>query len=187
MKRLSALYPILIVGFLAAGSFWLEYVVRNERPAGLGNDRHEPDAVIEKFETTRFDKNGRLQALVVGQRLHHYPDDNSADIDAPVVTFTNTNHPLRIASNTARITDEARKVVMTGKVRGIRPATPTSAEQTLATEEMTVFTEDEVALSYKPTTFTQGDTRIDGSSAEWNNATGILKMTEARAGIARKK
>lgn len=186
MKRLASLFPVIIVGLLSAATFWLEYVVRSERPSGLGNARHDPDAVVEDFELDRFDKVGHLRAHVVGTRMLHYPDDDSADVIAPVVTLTGATRPLRLSSRSARITDQSRKVVMTGEVRGVRPAAAGSPQQTLASEEMTVLTEDEVARTDKPVTVTQGDSRLDGVGAVWDNASGILRMNQVRATLPRK-
>lgn len=181
MKRLSALFPLLIMALLAGATFWLERVVRSERPPGLGSERHDPDAVVEHFEADDYDKRGNLRAHVVGDRMFHYPDDNSADVVAPVVTLTGSTRPMRLSSKQARVSDESRVIVMSGTVRGERPAIAGSPAQTLASEEMTVLTADEIVRTDKPITFTQGRSRLDGVGAEWNNATGVLRVNHVRA------
>lgn len=183
MKRASSIFPLLVVAGLAAGSFWLEYVVNNERPSGVANRRHDPDAVVENFSIDRFDNSGRLQAKLSGKEMLHYPDDDSADIVAPRFDLLNPERPAHITATSARATEKATRIVMTGNVRGVRPARNGAAEQVLTTEELTVLTDDEIARSDQATIFTQGSRKVDAAGFEWNNVSGLLTLSQVRAFI----
>jgi lipopolysaccharide export system protein LptC len=184
MKRLSILFPLVVVGLLAAASFWLQYVVQRERPSVTGANRHDPDAYVEKFEVERFDETGRLQSRLSAEHAVHYPDNDVADMTQPRMVINGRERQVTFTSDRARASNADRRVFMQGNVRGVQPATADRPEQTLQTEELTILTDDEIGVTDKPVTMTQGKSRLDGIGAEWNNLTGVLKMNHARATLA---
>lgn len=176
MKRISSLFPLIIVALLAAASFWLEYVVRNESQSGLGKGRHDPDAIVNNFQVDRFDISGKLSSRLTAKKLTHYPDDDTADIEAPHITFLHESRNMEFRSEQAHADNRQRTVLLFGKVRGERPATVDSAAQTLDTDELTVWVDDEIARTPQPVLFTHGKNRIEAVGADWNNLTGMLNL-----------
>lgn len=178
MKRISSLFPLIIAALLAAASFWLEYVVRNETRSGLGKDRHDPDTIIENFKLERFDAGGALRSRMLASKLTHYPDDDTADIEAPSMSFIQEGRSTTFRSEHAVADNRQKSLLMIGKVRGERPASGDLPGQTLKTDELTVWTDDEIARTRHPVSFTHGNARLDGIGAEWNNITGLLKIQQ---------
>ena len=183
MQRFPALFPILIATLLALATYWLQFVVSNERPAGLGNDRGNPDAIVERFHVDKFDVQGKLAMTLDADELRHYPKDDSADLIKPRVHFLAAERDSTWRSDTARVTDRGDHIQMSGNVRGVRAATPTTLERVLTTSEVTLLTRDEIAQLTKPLTMTQGLTRIDAASGEWNNIEGLLNLRQVDATI----
>ena len=81
-ERLSLYLPVLLMGLLALGTWWL---VRNaprpqqpaqERPVG-----HEPDYYMRDFAVKSFDATGRLQSEIRGTLARHYADNDTLEID----------------------------------------------------------------------------------------------------------
>jgi len=79
---LSAYLPLLLMAFLAAGTWWL---VKNtpllEGPTEPVPPRHEPDYRMQGFELQRFDKSGAMRFRVEGSEMRHYPDNDTLEID----------------------------------------------------------------------------------------------------------
>lgn len=79
---LSAYLPVLLMAFLAAGTWWL---VKNtplvEGPTEPVPPRHEPDYRMQGFELQRFDKSGTLRFRIEGSEMRHYPDNDTLEID----------------------------------------------------------------------------------------------------------
>ena len=76
--RLSLYLPVLLMGLLAMGTWWL---VRNapvlRPPTTEDTPRHEPDYSMKGFSVKTFDGEGRLQSEVQGLVAHHYPDTDT--------------------------------------------------------------------------------------------------------------
>lgn len=176
MKRISTIFPLLIVALLAIATFWLEYVVSNETREGLGKDRHDPDSIITNFTVERFDTTGSLRSRLHADKLTHYPDDDTADIEAPRISFIQEARVTTFSSHHAVADNRKRTLLMLGNVRGDRVANTAQEAQTLTTDEMTIWTDDEIARTQLPIHFQQGRTRLDAIGAEWNNITGILQL-----------
>ncbi|MGC3964864.1 MAG: LPS export ABC transporter periplasmic protein LptC [Rhodocyclaceae bacterium] len=187
MKRLSSLFPLIVVALLAGASYWLQYIVQQSRPGGLGVNRHDPDAYIEHFEIERFGPDGRLQSRLSAPKAVHYPDNDIADMTTPRMELNGRERVTTLSSDRAVASNTEQKVIMTGNVRGLQPATADRPEQTLSTEELTVLTDDQIAITDKPVVVTQGQSRLEGVGAEWNNITGVLNMNQARATLPPKK
>lgn len=176
MKRASSLFPLIIVALLAAASFWLEHVVRNETRNGLGKDRHDPDAIVHNFAVERFDRSGTLRSRLTASKLTHYPDTDTADVEKPHVSFLQEASVTNFSSEHALADNRQRNVLMFGQVRGERPATPGNSAQTLSTDELTVWVDDEIARTQHPVRYTSGGSQIDAIGADWNNLTGLLNL-----------
>jgi lipopolysaccharide export system protein LptC len=185
MRRLPALFPLFVAALLALATYWLQFVVSNERPAGLGNDRGDPDTIVQHFHVDKFDEQGKLAMNLDADELRHYPKDDSADLTQPRVRFHSRGRDSTWRSERAHVTERGDRIQLIDKVRGVRVATPTSPEQVLTTDEVILLTRDETAQINKPLTVTQGSTRIDAASGEWNNIEGLLKLQQVDATFQR--
>lgn len=185
IRRIPALFPIFIAALLALATYWLQYVVSNERPGAAPNDRGDPDTIVEHFHVDKFDARGKLAMDLEATQLKHYPKDDSADMVQPRVRFLTEGRHSAWRGDKARITERGDVVVMTGNVRGVRAGAPGTADQVLTTSELNLQTQDEVARIEKPLTFTQGTTRIDAAKGEWNNIDGLLKLRQVDATFQR--
>ena len=86
---LGTYLPLLLMVALALGTWWLVKVAPQTTVEAQSTAlRHEADYTLERFEMQRFDKTGRLVALLEGQQLRHFPDTRELEIDTVRITFT---------------------------------------------------------------------------------------------------
>lgn len=176
MKRISSFFPLLIVALLAMASFWLEYVVSNENRAGLGNNRHDPDAIIHDFSVSRFDAEGKKRSDLSASKLTHFPDNDTAELIAPRISFLQQHRTTTFTSEHGLADNQQRMVTLIGNVRGITPASASSPEQKLSTEELEVLVDDEIGRTKYPVRFEHGASELTGVGANWNNISGRLDV-----------
>jgi lipopolysaccharide export system protein LptC len=81
-EHISIYLPILLMGVLALGTYWL---VRNTpifSPAAAPvAATHEPDYFMRKFSVKTFDAAGHLKSEVMGAEARHFPDTDTIEID----------------------------------------------------------------------------------------------------------
>lgn len=80
--RLSIYLPVILMGVLALGSYWLlRATPRAPEPAAEKPVNGEPDYYMRRFSVRSFDANGNLRAEVLGDEARHHPDDDRVEID----------------------------------------------------------------------------------------------------------
>jgi lipopolysaccharide export system protein LptC len=98
---LGTYLPLLLMVALAVGTWWLVKVApRTVVEPQASTLRHEADYTLERFVMQRFDKQGRLVALVEGQQLRHFPDTRELEVDTVRITFNSPDG--RVTHITAR-------------------------------------------------------------------------------------
>jgi lipopolysaccharide export system protein LptC len=185
MKRLTTLIPVLIAALLALATYWLQFVVSNEHPAGLGNDRGDPDAIVEHFHVDKFNDKGRLAMSLDADELMHYPQDDSADLKQPRVRFVSPGRDSTWRSDKARVTERGDHIQLIDNVRGVRIGTDTIPDQVLTTSEANLRSDDEIVDINKPLVLTQDTTRINAAGGQWNNLDGLLRLRQVDATLER--
>lgn len=184
IKRLSNYFPLIIAALLAGSTYWLEFVVRNERAMSVPADRLAPDAFVEKLQLDRFDAQGRHQFHLVADEMTHYAINDTADFVQPRLVFSREERTFHLRSDRGRGVNASKEVTLNGNVIGIRQVGNSPDEQRLITDELTVLVDDEVAMTDKPVIATQGNSRIDAVGAEWDNARGSLKLGPGQATLS---
>ena len=172
--RGASLVPLGMLVLLAALTFWLSRVVQGDKPrAPL---RHDPDYTVERFEVKRFDLGGKLQHTLTGEKLIHYPDDDTTIVSAPHVTYHQTN-PTEISARVAFIGPDGKEVDLVDNVSVIRySAVGDTVATQLKTPSLKIFPDEERGLTPDPVAITQGRSVIRGRGLVMDNKTGITEL-----------
>jgi lipopolysaccharide export system protein LptC len=125
VDRLVAWSPVLLLGSLAALTYWLDAQIQSPALRRDGTTRHDPDLYIENFRALSLDPEGRARQSLSAKRAQHYPDDGSVDILAPSLVLTDPGRPtLSVVADTATVPGDRETVVLSGNVRAVREAAP---------------------------------------------------------------
>ena len=85
---------MLLLGGLAALTYWLDAQVQADTARRDGSTRHDPDMYIEGFRAVSFDADGRVrQSLSRASAPSTIPDDDSVDFTAPTLALTDPGRP----------------------------------------------------------------------------------------------
>ncbi|MCU0762325.1 MAG: LPS export ABC transporter periplasmic protein LptC [Hydrogenophaga sp.] len=82
LDQFTIYLPILLMGLLAGGSYWLLRVTPiPEVPLTERVPEHIPDYEMERFSVKVFGADGRIRTEVYGAEGRHYPDTDTLEID----------------------------------------------------------------------------------------------------------
>ena len=162
-ERLSLYLPVLLMGLLALGTWWL---VRNA-PAPLAASQSatapdQPDYSMKNFAVKSFDATGRLQSEVMGEVAR-------AD---------------RALSN-----GDGSEVQLFGNAVVTREPTPAggsaSAQPRLEFrgEFLHAFTQEEKVRSNRPVQLTRGNDRFTADTMEYDNLDQVLQLNGRVRGV----
>ena len=188
LDRITAWSPVLLLGSLAALTYWLDSQVQPPAPRRDGSERHDPDIYIEGFRAIELDPQGRVRQAVAGKRAMHYGDDQTTELVEPMLAQTEAGKPaFRITAATGKLSGDRKEVFFTGNVRAVREAGPTSPGEapagpvTVTTEFLHVIPDMEVARTDKAVTIEEPRGIIHSVGLELDNKTRTLKL---RSGVS---
>ena len=129
----------VLVG-LAGGSWWLSNRVNYRvaaKPAGVN---HDPDYIVEDFTATVMNDQGLRHYVLRADKLVHYPDTGSSELDRPhFVQYREEQENLRANADKAWLTDKAAKILLTGDVHVLRNPDERFGGGEIDTETLTII------------------------------------------------
>jgi lipopolysaccharide export system protein LptC len=169
---------LVLALFAALGSFWLvELMSRSGDELQSGIKVDEPDYIVEGFSFVRMTKTGQPSYIISGDRLTHHPQDDSSDIDKPIVRSLGTERaPLDIHAEKARVDQDNTRVHLTQDVRIHRAPMAGSQDMRLNSEALTIFPEEDRIETDQPVRVQVGAATATGTGLQANNATGQIHM-----------
>jgi lipopolysaccharide export system protein LptC len=165
---------------LALGSFWLLEVMRRSSSDFVPNvPRSEPDFYVEKFSYVKMSRTGEARYHISGARLTHNPQDDSYDVELPVINNKGSSNgsPTIVRAERARIDGDNSKVHLYDNVHMDRPASPNSDRLQVKSEYMLVLPDEDVVRTDKPVEITLGQSTLNGIGMFANNATRELRLS----------
>ena len=182
-ERLSVYLPVLLMGLLALGTWWL---VRNApKPVTPAQERpvnHEPDYYMRDFSVKSFDANGRLQSEVRGVLARHYADTDTLEIDQARMRSVNAEGRVTIASANRAVTNsDASEVQLFGNAVVTREPVARAGRQPLPRLEfqgefLHAWVNDERVRSDRPVTLKRGTDTFIADSMDYDNLDQIMNL-----------
>lgn len=134
-----------------------------------------------------LDAAGLPERRLTAQRLRHYPDDGSSELDDPVlVVYSDDGPPLHARSARAWINARGDEILLEQEVRLERAATAQSAPIELRTSELLVLPKVDYAETGRLVEIERAQdwiTATEGMRAWLGNTTRIQLFGRARAGL----
>jgi len=174
LDRLSLYLPLILMGFLALGSWWL---VRS-MPAMVYVDenkpvRKEPDYRLENFSVKSFDTTGRMTREVLGDKARHYPNVDEMHIEkVRVYAESETGVKINAKAQNGIATGDGERVTMIGQAVAIREADAQSPRTELQGERLLALPKEERLLSSDPVRITRGHDVFTAQTMNFNSKTG---------------
>ena len=181
--RLSLYLPVILMGLLALGTYWLVrsapvfMVPEPDRPA-----THDPDYFMKKFSVKTFDATGRLKSEVTGADARHFPDTDTLEIDQVRIRSFNEEGQLTIATaNRALSNADGSEVQLFGNALVVHDAVDGKAGKhtprlEFRGEFLHAFMNTEQVKSDKPVQLTRGPDRFTGDAMDYDNLARVMHL-----------
>ncbi|MDZ7937493.1 MAG: LPS export ABC transporter periplasmic protein LptC [Rhodoferax sp.] len=182
-ERFLLSLPLMVMGALALGTYWLVRstpaveAARPERARG-----HEPDYFMRQFSIKTYDALGRLRSEVQGEEARHYPDTRWVEIDGIHIRSFDTEGRLTTATARQGMTnDGATEVKLMGNAVVVREAQPKAGGSFTPRVEyrgefLHAFMDTEVVKSNQPVELLRGKDRFTANAMEFDNGAQTLEL-----------
>lgn len=177
--RLTSWSPVVMLGLLAALTYWLNVQVRAPVVTDF-TKRHDMDYFLDNFVATHLGEDGKPREILTALKLVHFPDDNTTHIDRPnFVQLSDQNPPLRITAQQALVSENGTDVYFYGQVNAVQEALasdPSRGPVRLETDYLHVVPDKDWAETDRAVTITQPRAIIHAIGLEMNNKTRTTKL-----------
>jgi lipopolysaccharide export system protein LptC len=163
-RTLLGLMPLLLMSALTLMTFWL--VKKNTPPESSMLERirlHEPDYIIKNGTLSALNEQGNTKYRILGNKVTHYDDDASIDIDAPRMRlFQPDKAPVTVKSNTGHLDGDLTILELFDNASIFRPqqaataTEPASLRMLASSSYFKVLINDDIVKTDRPITLEQG-------------------------------
>lgn len=182
-EQFSIYLPILLMGILALGTYWLVRSTPTYAPQpGALQTRHKLDYRMKNLSLKSFDGQGRLKNELLGEEARHFPDTDTLEIDQiRVKNFSSSGRISTASANSSVINSDATEAQLLGDAQVIREsATEASGKFSPAisvqSEFLHVYLETEIVKSHKPVVLSRGNSKFTADAMEINNVDRLLSL-----------
>jgi lipopolysaccharide export system protein LptC len=178
LDQLSVYLPLILMGVLALGSWWL---VRSMPDMVYADDnkpvRKEPDYRLEQFWVKSFDASGRMTREVGGDAGRHYPEVDELHIDK-VRIRAESEKGVKIHANalTGIATGDGERITLIGQALVVREADAQSPRTELSGERLLALPKQERLLSSDPVRITRLRDVFTAQTLNFNSQTGEYQL-----------
>jgi lipopolysaccharide export system protein LptC len=166
----SQLFPIVLLSLLAGLSFILKSAVDRVELSTADKVRHIPDAMAENFSILRLDENGQIKYRLIAPYMEHYPDDDSALVNAPTfVAYRPDAAPVIISGGHGKSTSGGDVVFLWEDVIVHREHSNARPAMLARTPDLTVQSETGFAFTSSPVHISQANAWLKGVGMELDN------------------
>ena len=184
LDLVSAYLPLLMMAVLASGTWWL---VRNAPGVGAPREaaplRHEADYTMTRFVVQRFGRDGALRTEIEGERLRHFPDDNTLEIEQARIRAIGSDGVVTVANaRKALANGDGSEVQLLGDAHVVRPAHGKEEQIEFRSDFLHAFRNVEQLRSHLPVVVTQGQSVVRAEGMEYDNLARVVELKGRTSG-----
>lgn len=154
--NLRLLVVIFVMLSIAGASIWLKKDASDETETAAdkkAKQRHVADYYMDNFEMTTMDDKGRPSSLLISDKMLHYPDDDSTELNKPNMTlYREDSKPWVITADRGWVAADNKLVLLSGNVIIDRHSGPSNVPVKLFTSRLRIHPKTDFAETDQPVT-----------------------------------
>lgn len=185
IDKMTLSLPLIVLGLLAMGSWWLVRSMPELLSATTTSTvRQEPDYTLENFSFRAFDATGRMTHELHGEQAKHYPASDELYIqNVRVVSISETGSRINAQAMQGIATGDGKQVTLIGEAQAIRPALGELPRLELHGERLLALVEEHQLLSSDPVKIIRDQDVFTGNSMNFNSDSGAYILQGRVRGV----
>lgn len=187
---ISIYLPVLLLGVLALGSYWLlrvtpaPMVVPEAAPV-----RHETDYFMRNFRVQTFEPTGQLKSELMGREIRHFPDNDTLEVDQVRLHTHDAARRLTVVTAQRALSNgDGSEVQFFGDARVVREGFRDAAGQAvprfeLRSDFLHVIQDTERIVTPKPVEILRGADRFTADAMEYDNLNRVVELRGRVVGV----
>ncbi|MDH3288097.1 MAG: LPS export ABC transporter periplasmic protein LptC [Betaproteobacteria bacterium] len=176
-SRFTTWAPIVVLGVMAALTFWLDRVIESGARDIVGPSRSDPDFIVQNISAVSIGETGKAAHALTAVKMVHYPDDDSTLLTQPrFVSYGETKAPVTITANQGVVSSKGDHVYFQDNVRVARAPYGDQSELILRTSFLHVIPDADLAKTDRYVTIVDDATVVTAVGLELNISSHELKL-----------
>lgn len=177
-EKFSIVFLITILVTLVMGTWWAaEYAQNAVEIDPPSKNTHEFDNWAKNPVLVRTNLQGNVITRLEGDRMEHYPDDDSYEVEKPRAFSLRPENPLTVGTSiAATIYDEGDKIIMKGDAVLMRLGDAEHQPLNFRSDQITILVKEDISYTDLPGIAVSGRSRLTGTGMRYNNATSQIDV-----------
>lgn len=174
LDSLTLYVPLIIMAFLALGSWWLVRSMPELMPSSTDRPlRTDPDYRLENFTVKTFDAKGQLTRQISGDAATHFPQPNELHITRIQIFAQNDEGSQFTAQADKGVSsDNDNRLTLIGNVLAVRNADPHGPMTQLRGERLTAILPEDRLMSSLPVEIIRDRDVFSSDTLDFNTRSG---------------
>ncbi len=177
--RQYLLLALLIL--VAAFVLWFQEDYQQTPLGSRQPDTRFPDYFMENFTTTSLDADGQVRYTLTARRMMHFEDDDSAELELPVLAFSDQQRQFTIRAQRAIYYQQQNLIHLHDNVM-IRKHSGQTGELSIQTDYLKINTQSRVAETDQLARISTPELKLQSIGLIYDNQKGNLKLLSAVRG-----
>ncbi len=181
--RISIYLPMILMGLLALGSWWLVRSTPGFTQASRALSlRHEPDYFMRNFSIKTFDAKGRMKNEIFGAQARHFPDTDTVEIERVRLRLVSEQGGIITAAADRALTNgDGSEVQLIGNANVVREARTDASGRQIPASELRgeffrAYTNSERVKTDRPVLLLRGNDQFSADGMDFDNVERVLSL-----------
>jgi lipopolysaccharide export system protein LptC len=182
MVRPTSWLPLAVLALLVGLTYWLDQLVQGPGTRSDGTMRHDPDLMVDNFNASKLGVDGRVLYTLAARKMVHYPDDDSALLEAVALEAFEPEQPkMTVTADHGRIEEGGDRVLIEGNVVVVREADAKNGAARLTTDKLLLLPDEGIARTASDVVLTSDSGAARATGLEIDNRARTMILDKVRA------
>ena len=177
-SKFSAFFVLFFIFIIALSSFYLKNEVNKELSLSQTKLTGLPDFFLKNFASNQTRRDGLTQFILSGKKMENYKHLNLTTMQLPkYIRYKNGLPESKISGLKGELNSDSEKIIIQENVVLSRLETPTKKALNLYTNQLNIFTKEEIVTSDLPVKIIQEpNIEISGTGMRYDKKESTIKL-----------
>jgi len=179
-SKFSAFFVLFFIFIITLSSFYLKNEVNKELSLTQTKLTGLPDFFLKNFTSNQTRSDGLTKFILSGKKMENYEHLNLTTLELPkYIRYKNGIPESRITGNKGEFNNDSEKIIIQKNVVLTRLETPTKKALNLYTNQLDIFTKEEIVESDLPVKIIQEpNIEISGTGMRYDKKESTIKLLQ---------
>lgn len=177
-NKLSSIFALIFILFIALVSFWLNQEVKKELLEDAKNLNNAADFYLSNFSSKHMNEAGSIKYIITGKEMKNYKHSEKTLLLQPkFVKYENSKPISNISGESGEIKNQGDEIIIKENVILNRLPNNSKKLMSLYTSQLNIIPNEDIVFSKKPVKIIQEpNIEIDGVGMKYDRKENTIKL-----------